>query len=340
MSNRLCNHANNLPVNRRRHKRRSKLSAITSPAQQFFRRGALAPIVLALTLASSVSAAEAVRRNGLIAFVQGSRGHIWVVQPNGGHARRLTDQAGGDSLPAWSPEGTKIAFFRAANDPNDPMKAANLYVMNADGSGQERLTSTYATPGEPAWSPDGKKIAYVDAPDELHSASAIATINSDGTGRRILTSQDGGPSDPSWSPDGKTIAYIYANYPRDDLYLMNADGSDQRLLVSDPRIAERPIWSPDGKTIAFLGPPGPTSEAIYAVNADGTHLHRISKYRSVYGDFAWAPDETKFVYTGAASRGPKGSAWLHLMNVDGTHIRRVRHTGYVGQGLSWQPRLR
>jgi Tol biopolymer transport system component len=62
-------------------------------------------------------------------------------------ARRVTDDPGIDSYPAWSPDGDKIAFT-SQRDGN-----ANIYVMNADGRDVTRLTNSTADDGIPAWSP-------------------------------------------------------------------------------------------------------------------------------------------------------------------------------------------
>ncbi len=66
----------------------------------------------------------------------------------------LTNNAASDSDPAFSPDGTKIAFDSFRNGNQD------IYVMNADGTEQKRLTKKAAGDYEPAWSPDGKKIAF------------------------------------------------------------------------------------------------------------------------------------------------------------------------------------
>ena len=60
--------------------------------------------------------------------------------------------------PAWSPDGTKIAFT------TDRDGNFEIYVMNADGTGQTRLTNNAAADDEPAWSPDGSKIAFTSRP--------------------------------------------------------------------------------------------------------------------------------------------------------------------------------
>ena len=78
---------------------------------------------------------------------------------------RLTNNAVVDDEPAWSPDGTQIAFTS-----NRPAANLDIYVMNADGTGQTRLTNNAARRPDPAWSPDGTKIAFtIDRDGQLRS---------------------------------------------------------------------------------------------------------------------------------------------------------------------------
>ena len=73
------------------------------------------------------------------------QGTIWLVPAEGGSAKAITDAMGDCHEPAWSPDGTKIAFT------SDRDASGEIYVMNADGSNQTRLTSLGG--GAPDWEP-------------------------------------------------------------------------------------------------------------------------------------------------------------------------------------------
>jgi hypothetical protein len=68
---------------------------------------------------------------------------------------QLTTGPADDRNPAWSPDGTKIAF----------MRDGDIWVMNADGSGLVQLTTDPVYEDDPAWSPDGTKIAFMRSGD-------------------------------------------------------------------------------------------------------------------------------------------------------------------------------
>jgi len=110
-----------------------------------------------LTRARSGGAAPAWSPDGRkIAFTIGARatsepaddpGKIYVMKRNGTARRNLTRNAVGNSGPAWSPDGRRIAFSRQSGS------SSEIYVMNADGSGQKKLTQSPGFNGSPAWSP-------------------------------------------------------------------------------------------------------------------------------------------------------------------------------------------
>ena len=145
---------------------------------------------------------------------------------------------GGDEYPAWSPDGTKIAFH-SYRDRN-----WEIYVMNADGSQQTRLTHNPGEDTYPTWSPDGSRLVFNSA---TVGFTDIYVINVDGTELTQLTSDPAPEYDPSWSPDGSLIAFTRAvdEDPRSaHIYLMQADGSAQTQITDTPASDWNPVWQP------------------------------------------------------------------------------------------------
>jgi hypothetical protein len=85
---------------------------------------------------------------------------VYVVNVDGSGSRTLTNRAlAFDAHPAWSPDGTRIAFV------SDRDGQPGIWAINADGSAPARLVPGTADPGsKPAWAPDGRQLAYIYDP--------------------------------------------------------------------------------------------------------------------------------------------------------------------------------
>jgi Tol biopolymer transport system component len=172
---------------------------------------------------------------------------IYLVNRDGTNPRLLV--AGG-SDPAWSPDGTKIAYTSISDT-----TGYQLGVMNADGSGQHLITTeTDLSQGNyaPDWSADGTRLAYVRR--KVHDDAApsqIATIRPDGSGRKIVASMPGkNPYDPYWSPDSQRIVFTAQTPAEAEIWVMNRDGSGKQQLT-DGHIDLHVTWSPNGAKLVF-----------------------------------------------------------------------------------------
>jgi len=234
-----------------------------------------------------------------------------------------------DGAPAWSPDGTQIAFYSEVGG-----RPADLFVMDADGSSIRQLTATPAAEGYPAWSPDGRHIAF-----ESNTPGGnfdVYVMDAGGSSVRRLTDDPRRDVGPTWSPDGRKIAFMSDRAGAEfDLYWMNADGTDvERLtsgqtdwfpqfspdgsqiafhrwndvhlldlgargiqrLTTDPDNGMYPAWSPDGSRIAFMSwRSGRT--AIYTMQADGSDQRKIVQMASGSAiDPRWSPGEDTIVF--------------------------------------------
>ena len=203
--------------------------------------------------------------------------NIWTAKADGSGTAPLTHlSANGvwQAYPAWSPDGTKIAFIaqRAldASDAASPTNAMNLWTINADGSASTPLTrfTTNDFMFYPVWSPDGSKLAFgssraLDGSDasNMNSADNVWTINANGTGAfavsRLTTTGINFVLPLTWSPDGKKIAFTSqravdgtnAANPSGatNVWLLNADGSNAMpvtKLTSGAASSGLPVWKP------------------------------------------------------------------------------------------------
>lgn len=245
--------------------------------------------------------------------------NVWVVNSDGSAAApltKLTASMASSVLPAWSPDGTRIAFVsaRALNGTNSAIAVRNVWIMNADGSNQHPLTQLSAAgSSDIAWSPDGARIAFVstrslDGTDAVGNAANVWVMNADGSGAtpltRLTSLYNMTTEAPEWSPDGKRILYVSSRAVDGsdnggsvmNIWIMNADGSGSRPLTTLTAATNyQPSWSSDGGRIVFCatrrldGTDAPNSNAtwnLWMMNSDGTGQHALTKNTSYGSDSA------------------------------------------------------
>jgi hypothetical protein len=237
--------------------------------------------------------------------------------------RRVTDPKADGGI-AWSPDGSRVAFYRQTGT-----LTADVFVADADGSHLRNLSrGTAGFSWAPTWSPDGTRIAYV-ASDPAQEQ--LVTIRPDGSGREPVPNTSVDPNSqlqsPAWSPDGQWIGYSL----NDGLHLIRPAGTDPRFLLAN---AVGFAWSPDGNRIAFS-----RDEDLAIASSDGTDIRFVTRTRDAFeGAASWSPDGSQLVYesVGNAPRGePDPGDHMYLAGGDGLDPREL-----VGPRGAWGPAWR
>ena len=275
-------------------------------------------------------------RTERIAFATAYYYGIYVMSANGGDAAPLATgpTATGPEYgrPAWSPDGTRLAF-ESARDGN-----MELYVVNGDGSGLTRLTNNTAFDGSPAWSPDGTRIAFTSGRD---GQSAIYVMNPDGSGVVRVSNEQANEFRPAWSPDGKQIAFTSTRDGHYEVYVMSADGTAVTRLTNASAGNFDPVWSPDGTRIAF-GSDRDGNSQIYVMNADGSGVSRLTDDSDGDWQPAWSPDGSRIAFTKLVQlcddSGCSVNTSIYVVHTDGTGSIQLLGTNTgLDSDPAWRP---
>jgi TolB protein len=170
-------------------------------------------------------------------------------------------------LPAWSPDGSKLAF--TSNRDGNP----EIYVMNKDGSGLRRMTNNPAIDVTPTWSPTGNQLAWVS---DRTGNPKIYIMNADGTGQRTLVG-DSYCDRPTWSREPfNEIAYAWRNGPGYDIKVYSFATGEAKRITDGIGSNESPAFAPNGRHIAFTSTRNGKAQ-LFTVDRDGQNLRQITR---------------------------------------------------------------
>jgi TolB protein len=186
---------------------------------------------------------------------EAQRSGIVVMNADGGGAKQITrpPALSFDGTPAWSPDGSLIAFTRATFGRGSEAAELSLMVVAPDGTGLKRVV---AGGGDPSWSPDGKRIAYSSIRDrfgrtcfeECSTSGEIHVVDADGESDRRLTRTKADEGSPAWSADGRLLAFVSdrsnAQKHENEIYVMSARGDDVRRITENDVWDLEPAWRP------------------------------------------------------------------------------------------------
>ena len=255
----------------------------------------------------------------------------------GGEPQRVTTAEAYDNFPAWSPDGTRIAFLSNRHLEESERgrwgsHRALLYTMAPNGSDVRDLApgleSVVNHP--PQWAPDGQWLAFVG--HERGGERALYTVRADQTQLRQLAPALQAPV--SWSPDGQRLAFAQAEGNDIALMTIAADGSDLRRVATidgwqpeygDPEPVHTWIdvlaWSPSGDHLLFA-----CGRSVCVSTTDGALVGASVPPEKGQGGVAaaWSPDGSRIAITGPGRFKYPGTLdpWsrLYHMAPDGTDV--------------------
>jgi Tol biopolymer transport system component len=241
---------------------------------------------------------------------------------------------------AWSPDDSKIAFFRptiqrSCGPQVKPDTRMDLMIVDADGSHERKLAI-----GVPdgagatlAWTPDSRSILVIQQDDDPPWAGPIVSFELSSAAPSQLSSASGSYVDVAVSPNESQMAYVAEEGGFGAAHVASLDGTDDRKLGDASSNDRLVAWSPDGGSLAILRTDRAGGPAHLVIATPPSGLQR-----DVYGPLIWK---------GAGpviSWSPDGSSLACIAQAGGIVVVDAGGTGAVhvpdtvgATNAFWQP---
>jgi Tol biopolymer transport system component/DNA-binding winged helix-turn-helix (wHTH) protein len=238
----------------------------------------------------------------------------------------LTGLHGFQATPAFSPDGTLVAFRQS-----DGASKTGIYAAALGGERTVQLTNDM---GDccPTWSPDSRQIAFSRYSDGILSILTVPALG--GMEHRLYRGQASMGGGLSWSPNGHYVAFVASpsgDRTRSSIsFLSIADYSTHEITSPPPGYLDRsPMFSPDGKRLAFIRSTiAGVSNDIYVMSMSGGNPNRLTfDRRPIMGSPAWTADSREIIFS--SDRGVATGLW----RVSATGCTPVPVAGPVGEAV-------
>ena len=218
--------------------------------------------------------------------------HIFVADRESGETRQLTDGEGDDSAPAWSPDGSTIAFISDRRSDRETSTHSDVYVAPASGGDIEPRSQSLSSVAALCWSPPGDAIAVVGSDDDVVGAGwqSWLFVIEPGCPPRKLTDDSISPAggypplvaapDMRWSDDGR-ISFIADARGESAIYQADAATGDLRKVVGGGLMSQI-SFDTDARTAVAISTPPDSSADLHSVDMTSGAVAQLTNFNWKY----------------------------------------------------------
>lgn len=260
---------------------------------------------------------------------------LFSICSDGSNLQQLTNTPANEMLPAWSPDGSRLAYTSDASGINQ----VTILTIN---SGETEQVTFEDQNDLPKWIPGQEKIAFRSTDGQGLWWWSVVNLADKAITKMTEPSYDFFFQTPAWSPDGQkllTMSLVEQSIRNDgssQIHISNADGSDERALTANIWANINPAWSPDGQKIAFLSEMDGTYNnfALYSMNPDGSDQKKLTE--PIFPEntlFSFSPDSGAVVIDNAPIMGKIAVIDLQI----GILAELSLPEGYQAAQPAWKP---
>lgn len=233
-----------------------------------------------------------------------------------------------DLYPAWSPDGTQLAFNSNREGTHQ------IHLVELATGHVHRLTNGEPASG-PAWLPDGSALIFDRPANGSQEIFRLALAS--GSETQLTSNPKAFDAVASVSPDGQWIAFDSNRLPDElaKIFLMRPDGTHQHILFTTGASVGHAAWSPDGMRIAFRQRANAQTRLseLHVFDRRSGEIRALTANGATNASPAWSPDGTRLVFTSTVSGDPE----VHMLQLDTGELRQLTNSPGNDYRASFSP---